>query len=145
MGRGVQEEIMLILPKDIYEIYREYEQDPTDGKFRPNLVVFVDEDDVYCLPITGSSPNDPPRHKGDYWKVGIEEWREIPLKKKSWIVINQAKIVDREDIENAKYIGPLQEDDWIKVIEKTEEYEKCLEQIKNTRSVRSKNNRTTNT
>ncbi|ETT33930.1 hypothetical protein C162_30325 [Paenibacillus sp. FSL R7-269] len=76
--------------------------------------------------------------------MGIEEWREIPLKKKSWIIINQAKIVDREDIENAKYIGPLQEDDWIKVIEKTEEYEKYLEQIRNARSVRSKNNRTTN-
>ncbi|MEK4289369.1 type II toxin-antitoxin system PemK/MazF family toxin [Paenibacillus sp. FSL P4-0502] len=128
---------MLILPKDIYNIYREYEQDPTDGKNRPNLVVFVDGDDVYCLPITGTSPNDPPKHKDDYWKVEIEDWEQIPLRKQSWILINQAKIVNREDIEKATYIGPLQEDDWYKVIEKTNEYEIHKQKINSTRRVRS--------
>jgi hypothetical protein len=115
---------MLILPKDIYNIYREYDQDPTEGKKRPNLVIFVDEDDIYCLPITGTSPNDPPKHKDDFWKIGIEEWKQIPLTKESWILINQSKIVSREDIEKATYLGPLQEDDWNKVVKKTDEYEK---------------------
>ncbi|WP_063565481.1 type II toxin-antitoxin system PemK/MazF family toxin [Paenibacillus sp. O199] len=128
---------MLILPKDIYEVYREYSDDPSEGKRRPNLVIYVDDDDVYCLPITGTSPNKPPRHKDDYWKLEIEGWKDSQLTKKSWLLVNQAKIINREDIEKTHYIGPLQDEDWERLLLKNEEYENYLIELSKNRRVRS--------
>lgn len=127
---------MLILPKDIYDIYREYKQDPTDGKFRPNLVIHVEGNDVYILPITGTSPNNPPKHKDDFWKIEIENWYNAQLQKPSWVMVSELKIVQREVIEKAKYVGPLHDDDWEKVVEKSEEYNEHINTIRKTRSVR---------
>ncbi|MNL25921.1 PemK-like protein [compost metagenome] len=132
---------MLILPKDIYDIYREYEQDPSDGKYRPNLVIFADDDDIYCLPLTGTAPNDQSRHKDDFWKIEVDNWQNAQLKKKSWVIVSQLKIINKEVIEKANYIGPLHDDDWHKVVEKSAEYEQYIATIRKSRSVRSRNKR----
>ncbi|PYE51660.1 type II toxin-antitoxin system PemK/MazF family toxin [Paenibacillus barcinonensis] len=114
---------MLIIPKDIYNIYREFVDIPTEGKHRPNLVVHIDDDDIYCLPITSSSPNDPPKHLNDLWKLHIDKWQSVPLSNESWVIINQLKVISKSSVTRDDYLGVLHEDDWNNVVLKSEEFE----------------------
>jgi hypothetical protein len=97
---------------DVYSLYREFKQDPTDGKKRPNLVIEYDEDseDVYILPLTRTAPKTPSRPY-DRWKVEIKEWRDAGLDQPSWVNVDELMVVSKTAISADDYRGYLMEDD----------------------------------
>ena len=87
----------------IYWVFVPYEEDPTQGKYRP--VIFMNSKDfTQAYYITSQS-----KYKDEEYSYPIQKWSQIGLKKPSWILFNTPIInISPQDL---KYIGRLDEED----------------------------------
>lgn len=80
----------------------------TNGKRRPVLITYVDDEIVKFLSITSKYASKSENIKKQYYP--IEDWQEIGLSKESWIDICSIKEFERESF-SIEYIGDLTTND----------------------------------
>lgn len=107
--------------QELYDLYREYRQDPQDGKKRPNLVIAVSGEDVLCLPLSRTAPSNPPKPY-DKWKVEVGDWREANLDQPSWVLVDDLKIFHSSAVSIRDMRGELSDDDMENVVQHSNQY-----------------------
>lgn len=97
--------MLQIKPQDVWSAWIPYEEDQDNGKFRPVVVMDVNDDiaTVLSTPITSSAPR-------DEYDIEVFNWADIPLDHKS--TARASKTIDIPIGDFGKFIGRLSNDDW---------------------------------
>ncbi|WP_368900863.1 type II toxin-antitoxin system PemK/MazF family toxin [Oceanobacillus oncorhynchi] len=101
---------------DIFYIEVAYDDDPTQSKRRPAIVISEDGEDLRILITTTSKERNHPFHRHDYYKIPIHNWRKSGLTEPSWCrgkVLIEVSLSELQDVVSSEdFIGKLTEDDF---------------------------------
>lgn len=103
---------------DIYSVRVEFEDDPTQAKIRPVVILYVEEAEspfvALVQPITSKPPDDPPKYH-DGFKIEIQQWSAAGLRKPSWV--KSDVILQVETKAFRRFIGHMEEEDLFRVLD----------------------------
>lgn len=109
---------------DIFYFDVGYEDDPSEFKKRPVLLLSEDEDNILFMVATTSRPRNHPFKWYDHKKIPINNWRRIGLSKPSWCLAGRLISLPRAEVEplvkEEDYIGKINQYDFNKIIEAVE-------------------------
>ena len=94
-----------IREREVWSAWVRYEERPTDGKYRPVLVIDVEEEKavVLSIPFTSTAPR-------DEYDIEVFDWATIPLDHISTARIGRTIVIPTEDFR--KKLGTVSDDDW---------------------------------
>ena len=111
-----------ILPQDVWIADFPFEDDETQSKKRPVIVLDVDDDtcSVFSMKVTSTKPY------GEF-EIELFDWAEIPLDHIS--TADASRVVEISKSKFRKRIGRLSNDDWENVNDLHNRYLKSIGQI----------------
>jgi len=104
-----------INPQEVWSAWVDYEDDPSQGKYRPVIVISVENEiaRVLSVPLTSAKPR-------DEYDIEVFDWEYIPLEHISTARISKVLLIPISDFR--KKIGKLTDDDWDNVIRLLSQY-----------------------
>ena len=81
-----------IQPQEVWSAWVKYEENPTEGKYRPVIVISVEKDvaKVLSIPITSARPR-------DEYDIEVFDWQDVPLDKLSTARISKVLLIPISD------------------------------------------------
>lgn len=96
---------------DIFYLEIAYEDDPSQSKKRPVIIIDESEDGIFLLVSTTSKPRNNTLTFHDRYKIPILNWQKSGLKKPSWCKAKRLFAIPKSVIETtvkkSDYIGKL--------------------------------------
>ena len=100
-----------IKPQEVWKAYFPFSDESGIVKYRPVIVIDVDEDSAMVLSIMITSHK--PRF--DEYDIELYDWADIPLDHVSTARVSRNALIPKEDFD--KKIGKLTDDDWENIID----------------------------
>jgi mRNA-degrading endonuclease toxin of MazEF toxin-antitoxin module len=94
-----------IEPQDVWKAWVHYEEDTDKGKYRPVIVISVNDEQatIVSVPVTSTSPR-------DEFDIEIFDWSSIPLDHLSTARVSKVVTIPLSDFKSK--FGRISNDDW---------------------------------
>lgn len=109
--------MQLVRPKQVWYAKFPYEDDPTQSKDRPVLVLAVDRENVMVAVMKITST--PPRNSIDF---SLQDWSDIPIDHESTLCPTQVRAIKINSLR--RLAGEISERDWNEALTRLAAYRK---------------------
>lgn len=106
---------------EVYDLVVEFQEGDGRRKTRPVVIIDIDEGEPVVLlvaPLTGAAPKETePIGYYEQFKIPVDDWQEVPLKKETWVKSHPGNLVRVEPSCLGTRRGQLTERDLKKVLQ----------------------------
>lgn len=95
-----------IKPQEVWQAYFPYKDNSGRAKFRPVIVLDVDDNEAVVLSVMVTSH----KPRNDEYDIEIYDWEDVPLEHVSTARVAKNELIPKDDFN--KKIGRLSDDDW---------------------------------